>query len=128
MRLTHESFRNGSAFSLPECTSTDKKIGGYKVPANTAVVIDARRLNADPDSWGADGGEFRPERFRQMPLSKCRYSYMRFGTGGASGRCLGKNVADIVFKLTVMEVLKRFSLSRPDGLAVNDVEFIALGE
>ncbi|KAG6356929.1 hypothetical protein INS49_014804 [Diaporthe citri] len=123
-----ESMRLSPAFSfsLPECTSTDKNIGGYKVPGNTAVVIDARRLNTDPDSWGTDSGEFRPERFRQVPLSRCRYSYMRFGTGGASGRCLGKNVADIVFKLTVMEVLKRFSLCRPHALAVNDVEFAAL--
>lgn len=115
-----------SAFSLPECTYVAKNIGGFKIPANTAVVIDARRLNTDTESWGEDSDSFRPQRFRQMPLSKCRYSYMRFGVGGASGRCLGKNVADIVFKLTAMEVLKRVSLSKPQGLAPNEVRVCPL--
>lgn len=106
-----------------ECTAIDKKIGGYNVPANTAVSIDSRRLNTDPCTWGEDSGEFRPERFLQMPLSKCRYSLMRFGAGGASGRCLGKNLADLIFKLVVMVVVERFTLGEPHGLDVSKVEF-----
>ncbi|KAL4994330.1 cytochrome P450 [Aspergillus recurvatus] len=43
------------AFSLPECTAVSKEIGGYRVPARCPVVIDAKRLNADPATWGKDG-------------------------------------------------------------------------
>ncbi|KAE8153454.1 cytochrome P450 [Aspergillus avenaceus] len=103
-------FSPAFAFSLPECTSTAKEIGGYHIPANTPVVIDAKRLNGDPDSWGKDSDEFRPERFHELPISKTRCQFMRFGVGAASGRCLGKNVADLIFKLTLMTVLEQFSL------------------
>ncbi|KAL7789653.1 cytochrome P450 [Trichoderma afarasin] len=115
--LVMESMRHTPAFwfSLPECTAVAKTIGGYQVPANTAVVIDSGRLNKEAVTWGADGQDFRPERFKEIPQSKCRYGFMKFGAGGASGRCLGKHVADITFKLTVIAVLKKFSLETPNG-------------
>ncbi|KAL5362623.1 cytochrome P450 [Aspergillus floccosus] len=98
------------AFSLPECTAVPKMIGGYRVPARCPVVIDAKRLNADPATWGKDSDTYRPERFRDITSSKLRYGFMRFGVGAASGRCLGKHLADTVFKLTLMAVLERYSL------------------
>ncbi|GIJ91177.1 hypothetical protein Asppvi_010142 [Aspergillus pseudoviridinutans] len=104
------------AFSLPECTAVPKEIGGYRVPARCPVVIDAKRLNADPATWGKDGDTYRPERFRDIPPSKPRYGFMRFGVGAASGRCLGKHLADVLFKLTLMAVFVRYSLhSLQDG-------------
>ncbi|KAL1962732.1 hypothetical protein VTN77DRAFT_9276 [Rasamsonia byssochlamydoides] len=124
--LMMESMRLSPAFwfSLPECTAVPKTIGGYHVPANTPVVIDVRRLNTDPVTWGADGHAFRPERFREMPPSKCRYGFMRFGAGGASGRCLGKNIADVVFKLATLAVVERYALSTPGGCdGSSEVEF-----
>lgn len=79
-------------------------------------MIDAKRLNADPDTWGKDGDAYRPERFRDIPPLKLRYGFMRFGVGAASGRCLGKHLADTLFKLTLMAVLERHSLhSVQDG-------------
>jgi cytochrome P450 monooxygenase len=105
-----------AAFSLPECTAVPKEIGGYRIPARCPVVIDAKRLNADPATWGKDGDTYRPERFRDILPSKLRYGFMRFGVGAASGRCLGKHLADTVFKLTLMAVLERYSLhSGQDG-------------
>ncbi|KAJ5121045.1 uncharacterized protein N7515_009006 [Penicillium bovifimosum] len=98
------------AFSLPECTAVPKEIGGYRVPARCPVVIDAKRLNADPATWGKDSDTYRPERFRDITPSKLRYGFMRFGVGAASGRCLGKHLADTVFKLTLLAVLERYSL------------------
>ncbi|PYI09959.1 cytochrome P450 [Aspergillus sclerotiicarbonarius CBS 121057] len=50
-------------FSLPECTAAAKMIGGYSIPPNMPVVIDARRLNTESATWGDDGRVFRPERF-----------------------------------------------------------------
>lgn len=91
------------------------------------MVIDTRRLNTDPVTWGDDGTEFRPKRFLRMPPGKCRYGFMRFGAGGASGRCLGKNVADVVFKLTAIEVLQRYSLTISKVQAEGQIEFTRLG-
>jgi len=98
-------------FSLPESTAMSKNIGGYNVPPNTAVVIDTRRLNTDAVTWGPDGNTFRPERFTNMPRRTCQYGFMRFGVGAASGKCLGKNVADIVFKMTTLAVIARYMIT-----------------
>jgi cytochrome P450 len=62
-------------------------------------------------TWGPDGTTFRPERFTDIPQSSCRYGFMRFGVGAASGKCLGKNVADIIFKLTSLAVLDRYLIT-----------------
>ncbi|KAJ5464097.1 hypothetical protein N7475_007232 [Penicillium sp. IBT 31633x] len=98
------------AFSLPECTAAAKTIGGYTIPPNMPVVIDAQRLNTDSATWGEDSRLFRPERFRALSSSQCRYSFLRFGVGGASGKCMGRNVADLIFKLAVMIILQRYRL------------------
>ena len=111
MYQQHLLIEYAKGFSLPECTSTAKNIGGYSIPPNTSVIIDARRLNTDPITWGPDGNTFRPERFADIPQSTCRYGFMRFGVGAASGKCLGKNVADIIFKLTSLAVLDRYLIT-----------------
>jgi cytochrome P450 monooxygenase len=97
-----------------------KNIGGYNVPSNTAVVIDARRLNTDAVTWGPDGNTFRPERFTDMPQSACRYGFMRFGVGAASGKCLGKNVADIVFKMTTLAVVGKYVITSVEKKGVEE--------
>ncbi|KAH8744652.1 cytochrome P450 monooxygenase [Hyaloscypha finlandica] len=102
--LVMESMRLTPAFC-------NKNIGGYNVPPNTAVVIDTRRLNTDAVTWGPDGNTFRPERFTNMPRRTCQYGFMRFGVGAASGKCLGKNVADIVFKMTTLAVIARYMIT-----------------
>ncbi|PKX89253.1 uncharacterized protein P174DRAFT_425184 [Aspergillus novofumigatus IBT 16806] len=79
------------------------------------VVIDAKRLNADPATWGKDSDIYHPERFWNILSSKLRYRFMQFGVGVASGRCLGKHLADTLFKLTLMAVLKQYSLHSGQG-------------
>ncbi|OJJ98301.1 hypothetical protein ASPACDRAFT_61826 [Aspergillus aculeatus ATCC 16872] len=132
-RVLMESMRISPAFwfSMPEATAEPKKIGGYNIPAGTPVVIDTRRLNNGAATWGVTGVDrFDPDRFLKVASQELRCGFMRFGTGAASGRCLGKNVADAVFKLTVMEVLERFRLesvteSAKEGRTV-DVRLVAL--
>ncbi len=104
-----------SGFSMPETTACPKLVGGYKIPVDTSVVIDTRRLNSEAVTWGEDGAAFRPERFAEVPRQKQRHGFMLFGVGAASGRCLGKNIADVVFKLTTIVVLDTFSLEAGEG-------------
>ncbi|KAJ9296560.1 hypothetical protein DTO271G3_5258 [Paecilomyces variotii] len=116
-RVLMESMRISPAFwfSMPEATAEPKKIGQYNIPAGTPVVIDTRRLNNGAATWGATSGEFNPDRFLTLTSQDLRCGFVRFGTGAASGRCLGKNVADAVFKLTMIDVLERFRLERATG-------------
>lgn len=103
-------------FSLPECTAEPKKIGPFNIPANTSVVIDAYSINTDPETWGKDATGFRPRRFEGISQVSCRYAFMRFGVGGASGKCLGRNIADLLFKLVVVSILDRYTLAVEEGV------------
>ncbi|KAL4809102.1 cytochrome P450 [Aspergillus unguis] len=117
-RVVMESMRMSPAFwfSMPESTAEPKKIGGYLVPADTPVIIDARRLNSKAATWGAHSADFDPDRFLGISPDRLRCGFMRFGAGAASGRCLGKNVADLVFKLVTIAALETFALrSLPRG-------------
>lgn len=102
-----------SAFSPAECTSIEKVIGGCIVPAGTPTVIDIRRLNTHQSAWGSDAEVFRPERFLKMPPAQYRYSMLRFGIG--PGKCMGKNMADVLLKMAVIAVVERYILGPFQG-------------
>ncbi|KKY25509.1 putative cytochrome p450 monooxygenase [Phaeomoniella chlamydospora] len=108
---TLESLRISPAlsFSPPECTASEKVISGYHIPPKTPTVIDVRRLNTYPELWAPDPDEFRPERFENLAPSRYRYGLLRWGIG--PGKCMGKNMADLLLKMTVSAVLERYSLS-----------------
>jgi cytochrome P450 len=118
---------------MPETTAENKTIGGFAIPANTTVIIDNQRLNGGSVTWGPDGDQFRPDRFLEVSPQAQRCGFMRFGTGAASGRCLGKNAADVVFKLTTIAVVEKFRMETliddgedktPSKRGVPDVRFI----
>ncbi|KAK4240420.1 cytochrome P450 [Achaetomium macrosporum] len=108
--VTLESLRLNNAlhFSPPECTAEDKIIGGYRIPAKTACIVDVRRINTNREAWGEDAEAFRPERFAGLPASSYRFSMIRWGVG--SSKCMGKNMADLLLKMTVIAVLERYEL------------------
>ncbi|KAJ6020540.1 hypothetical protein N7540_006044 [Penicillium herquei] len=111
-RVIMESMRLSPAFwfSMPETTGEAKQIGGFNVPANTTVIIDNRRLNEEAVTWGDDGALYRPDRFLEVAPQALRCGFMRYGTSAASGRCLGKHLADLIFKLTTVAAVESFQL------------------
>ncbi|KAF2686196.1 cytochrome P450 CYP5293A1 [Lentithecium fluviatile CBS 122367] len=138
--LTLESLRVTPAmyFSAPECTSQPKRIDGYLIPPNMPTIIDVRRLNTHPSVWGEgqDAQAFRPERFQTMPPSAYKNALLRFGIGAS--KCMGKNMADLMIKLSALRVLERYVLVKGDskdsglgGYTVSkngEVEFLPLGD
>ncbi|KAL9045363.1 MAG: hypothetical protein Q9214_001576 [Letrouitia sp. 1 TL-2023] len=113
--VTLESLRISPAlaFSPAECTSVEKIIGGCIIPAGTPTVIDIRRLNTHPSVWGSDAEVFRPERFLNMTPAQYRYAMLRFGIG--PGKCMGKNMADVLLKMTVIAVVERYIIGPFQG-------------
>ncbi|KAK3693045.1 cytochrome P450 CYP5293A1 [Podospora appendiculata] len=111
--VTLEAIRLNPAlhFSPASCTAEDKTIGGYRIPAKTTCVADCWRINTHRGSWGADAETFRPERFANLPPASYRFSFIRWGVG--SNRCMGKNMAELLLKMTAMEVLERYELRVP---------------
>ncbi|GAB1213873.1 hypothetical protein ATERTT37_003026 [Aspergillus terreus] len=79
---------------------------------STPVVIDWKRLNTTPAIWGSDGEQFRPERFADISPTAYRYGLLRFGIG--RGRCLGKNIADMMLKMVTVAIVQRYFM-KPAG-------------
>ncbi|KAL6895114.1 cytochrome P450 [Trichoderma evansii] len=94
-------------FSNPEAAPTDKTIGGYKILRNTDVIVDTYAINVDNPYW-ENSTEFNPHRRLGLKGRSRRYNMWRFGFGPR--QCLGKNVADIILRVIVAEVLRDYKL------------------
>ncbi|XP_043704010.1 xanthotoxin 5-hydroxylase CYP82C4-like [Telopea speciosissima] len=50
--------------SVPHEALEDCQVGGYVVPKGTRVLVNMWKLHRDPQVWGSDPHEFKPERFQ----------------------------------------------------------------
>ncbi|KAF7813181.1 cytokinin hydroxylase-like [Senna tora] len=88
----------------------DIKVGeNLIVPNGTNLWIDVVAMHHDPELWGPDVNEFRPERFRDDPNGGCRHKmgYLPFGFGGRM--CVGRNLTFMEYKIVLSLLLSRFS-------------------
>lgn len=72
----------------------DLTVDGFTIPPGTNVGINPRAQNRDPDIWGEDANEFRPERWIEDE-EKGKYfenTTMTFG-GNGPRMCIGRNIA-----------------------------------
>ncbi|KAG6533883.1 cytokinin hydroxylase-like [Zingiber officinale] len=82
------------------------------IPVGTNMWVDVVGMHHDPELWGDDVNEFRPERFEEDRIyGGCnhRMGYLPFGFGGRT--CVGRNLAAMEFKVVLSLVLRRFFLS-----------------
>jgi len=109
-------------FSPPECISIPKVIGRYRLPAGTPIVIDIRRLNTNPLTWGSDAGTFRPERFASMTPNDYRYGYVRYRVMSVkASECLGRHMVDVLMKLVAFEVVGKYKIEKVEkGFSVKN--------
>ena len=81
----HEIWRCGPVgpIAATRAPNADSKIGKYIIPVGTIVFPNLYSMTQDPNLWGSDVHEFKPERF----LSKDGKSFQNnwwdftFGTG-----------------------------------------------
>ncbi|MCJ1366514.1 hypothetical protein MMC16_005643 [Acarospora aff. strigata] len=101
-----------AAFSVPQSAPTPRTIANYTFPAGTNFVIDSYALNTRNPYWGADVGEYRPERFLERKATEARYNYWRFGFGPR--QCMGKYVADLIIRALLVHLVDGFELGLVD--------------
>ncbi|XP_025015327.2 cytochrome P450 714C2-like isoform X2 [Ricinus communis] len=110
--VIHESLRlyNPAVITSREALS-DITVGDLMIPRGTNIWISVTALHRDPDNWGEDANEFRPERFAQGITEACKYpqSYIPFGFG--SRLCIGKTFAMLELKIILSLILTNFSFS-----------------
>ncbi|KAF2869630.1 cytochrome P450 [Massariosphaeria phaeospora] len=100
-----------TAFSIPESSPSEKKLGGYLIPANTSVIIDTFQINVHNAFWGSNASEFRPERFQDLSKQELRYNLFMYGLG--SRKCLGQHLAESMIKAVIYHLICQFEIRIP---------------
>ncbi|KQK12796.1 hypothetical protein BRADI_1g06030v3 [Brachypodium distachyon] len=96
------------AVTLNRKTSKEVEIGGISYPAGVAVELPIILLHHNPNIWGKDVLEFKPQRFAEG-ISKAtndRLAFFPFGSGPRI--CIGQNFALLEAKMALSMVLQRF--------------------
>jgi cytochrome P450 len=83
-------------------------IGGYHIPAGSALEISSYVTHRHPDFW-KNPDEFDPDRFTpQCSAKRPQYAYLPFGTG--QRLCIGSHLAILEARVILSRVLQRFRL------------------
>ncbi|XP_027346847.1 isoflavone 2'-hydroxylase [Abrus precatorius] len=91
---------------LPHSTSEECIIGGFKVPRDTIVLINAWAIHRDPQSWSG-ATSFKPERFEKKgEIDKL----IAFGMGRRA--CPGEGLALRAISLTLALLIQCFDWKR----------------
>ncbi|KAG8173576.1 hypothetical protein JTE90_026883 [Oedothorax gibbosus] len=87
----------------------DVDLGKYKLKKGVTVQVPAYHMHRDPELWGPDVDEFKPERF--SPENKKKIHPMAFQTFGAGPRnCVGMRFAYMEAKLALARLLAKYRL------------------
>ncbi|KAE9604086.1 putative cytochrome P450 [Lupinus albus] len=93
----------------------DIKIGDLNVPKGVCVWTLIPTIHRDPQVWGPDANEFKPERFSEGVSKACKipHAYVPFGAGNRL--CLGKNFAMVQLKIVLTLIISKFSFTLSPG-------------
>jgi isoflavone/4'-methoxyisoflavone 2'-hydroxylase len=91
---------------LPHSTRDECVMGGYKVPRDTIVLINAWAIHRDPETW-SEATTFKPERFdKKGELEKM----IAFGMGRRA--CPGEGLALRAISMTLALLVQCFDWKR----------------
>jgi cytochrome P450 len=86
----------------------DMKLGDLHIPKGLNLYFPRLAIHHDPELWGADVHEFKPERFVNgiAKASKSPFAFMPFSFGPRF--CVGQGFALEEAKLVLVVILQRF--------------------
>ncbi|CAL4923338.1 unnamed protein product [Urochloa decumbens] len=103
--------------SIAEC-----EIEGYMIPARSRVIVNAWAIGRDPECWGDDACEFRPERFEGSGIEFNGASFELLPFGAGRRMCPGIAYGIPILEMALVQLLYHFDWSLPDGVAEVDME------
>ncbi|KAL8102951.1 hypothetical protein AgCh_027471 [Apium graveolens] len=101
---------------VPHMNLQDAKLGGYEIPAESKILVNAWWLANNPAHW-ENPEEFRPERFLEeesnVETNGNDFRYLPFGVGRRS--CPGIILALPIMGITLGRLVQNFELLPPPG-------------
>ncbi|CAA7035874.1 unnamed protein product [Microthlaspi erraticum] len=116
--IVTETFRLYPAAPLlvPRSPAEDIKIGGYDVPRETMVMVNAWSMHRDPELWN-EPEEFKPERFSGKGGDEDVRKLMTFGIGRRA--CPGTSLGQKIVTLALGSLIQCFDWEKPNGDAID---------
>ncbi|XP_055300294.1 probable cytochrome P450 305a1 [Sitodiplosis mosellana] len=109
--LETQRFYNIVAVSGPRRVLRETKLGGYRLPKNTTVLMGLETIHMDTAHWG-DPHVFRPERFLDADNKITNTErFVAFGQG--KRKCLGEALARASLFIFTVGILQKFKLEIP---------------
>lgn len=108
-----------SPLLLPHCSSEDCSVGGFQIPKDTTLLVNAWGIHGDPKVWD-EPNRFKPERFEALSINGERigFKFIPFGVGRRT--CPGEAMAIRTVCLAIGTLIQCFDLRR-DGEESLDV-------
>ncbi|EXB44886.1 Cytochrome P450 734A1 [Morus notabilis] len=103
------------------------RLGNLNLPAKMELVISNLPLHLDPQIWGEDVYEFKPERFSEGVVKATNNNsaaYFPFGMGPRT--CVGMNFALTEAKIALSMILRRYSFTLSPAYVHSPYAFITL--
>nr|QRV61375.1 C4H [Litchi chinensis] len=101
---------------VPHMNLNDAKLGGFDIPAESKILVNAWWLANNPSTW-KNPEEFRPERFLEeeskVEANGNDFRYLPFGVGRRS--CPGIILALPILGITIGRLVQNFELLPPPG-------------
>ena len=85
------------------------ELGGITYPPGVMLFMPILLIHHDPEFWGEDAKEFKPERFAEGISKASKVAGAFFPFGGGPRVCIGQNVALIQAKIGLSMILQHFS-------------------
>lgn len=89
----------------------ETQVGNIVIPEGVCLWTLIPTLHRDPNIWGQDVNDFRPDRFTDGVSNACKFpqAYIPFGLGPRL--CLGKNFAMVQLKVLLSLIVSKFAFS-----------------